>query len=190
MGASGTETDSSYRTLSGLFVSISAELRRYSALKLSKANMIMRKVYKAIEASLDERADELIDAEEKTSNDPVEVLKNIIKPLLEAAREGAERENWNAEISYAPNAPPVSELTVEIEFWPVHEERASAASIMAYPDSNEFVDYGLVMTYSVEGSNAVQETQLIPLNRYNPSGACSIIKERIRKALALDSDTS
>jgi hypothetical protein len=142
-------------------------------------------MYKAIETSLDERTDELIDAGKTPSNDPVEVLNDIISPLFVAAREGAEREAWNAEISYTLNAPPVSEPTVVIEFWPDHKDRASAASVMAYPDSNEFIDTGLVMTYSVEGSNTVKEVQLRPLNQYNPTGACSIIKESIRGALAL-----
>ena len=159
---------------------------RFTALNPNYAKVDMRMIYEAIKESLDECRDELIDRRVRPSGDPVELLNNIITPLFVAARRGEERGKWDAEISFSPNAPTLSEPTVQIEFWSTHEERASAANIMAYPDSNEFIDSGIVVAYSVKGSNVLQEMQLLPLNRYNPSGACSIIKESIQRALSVD----
>lgn len=162
------------------------DLIRYDAFKSNWPRKAMNTVYQEIESSLDNRKDELIDEGKQPSDDPVEVLNDIITPLFAAARQGAKLGGWSAEISHAPNVPNVehgSEPTVEIEFWHDDKERASAASVMAYPRSNESVDAGLVITYSTEGSNAVKEMQLLPLDRYNPPGACSLMKEGIKKAL-------
>ena len=142
-------------------------------------------VYEAMESSLRARAEELTDEGKQPSDEPIQVLNDIVTPLLMAAKQGAELANWNAKFDGTPVDP-----TVQIEFWTDEEDRQQAASVMFCTDSNEFIDSRLAMSYSIAGSNSEKATSPLPLHQYSPGGACTIIEEMIRKALVLDSATS
>lgn len=145
----------------------------------------MENLHAEIESSLNKQAHKLMNEGTQISEDSVEVLNNVIRPLFTAVQQGARQAGWNAEVSYAQIEP-----TVEIEIWPDHEEPSTGASVMAYPDSNDFIDSGLVMAYSIAGSNAVQASQPRPLDQCSPSNACSIIKKTIQEALGRDQSES
>jgi hypothetical protein len=135
-------------------------------------------VYGTIESNLNTCKEELVEASKQPSGDPVEVLNDIIKPLLKAAKRGAEQKEWVSQIEITNIDP-----TIQIKFWTDQQKQSSPASVMFYSEANGSPN--LYLSYSIAGSKAKRTPDPIPLDHYTPSGACLVIKEHIQKVLKI-----
>lgn len=125
------------------------------------------------------RAEELRLSGVNHTDDPVQIMNEIILPILGAAKAGAKRAGWSAETGGTPTDP-----TVWLRFW---QGDAPFAEVMFYPQDNQYVGFGVARSYSKPGSHNVVSLAPLSLNQYHPTGTGAIVNDLIHRALEDDS---
>ncbi len=136
----------------------------------------MKTLQAAIEAELDAQAQKLKDDQAQPTGDAVQVMNDILMPLLAAVRRGAEKSGWNAQADGTPTDP-----TIWVRFW---REDEPFGEIMFYPQNNDYTGAGLARSFSKPGSSNSLPLAPLPLKSYDPDGALSIVKDLVSRALS------
>ena len=130
----------------------------------------------AIDAKLETQAEKLERDQVTPTDDAVQVMNDILLPLIAAVRRGFEGCGWIVDV-HGTNTDP----TIWIRFRKDHKQDGE---IMFYPTTNIYVGYGLASSFSKPGSADGLPLAPLPLKRFHPKGAVLIVRDLVRRALS------